>query len=108
MGAKLLLSVRGFVRGAAGDFCAVSAGTYEARGTARSTFVTTRLNDDVGNAAALRRAFSVPVTRARFSITDDLRWKKDEGVNADEERPVTVRFSGAALKSGALDEVRRV
>jgi hypothetical protein len=94
MGAKLLPSVRGFVRGAAGDFRAASAGTYEARGAARSMFVTTRLNGDAGDAEASRRAFSVPVPRARFPIADDFRWKKDAGVNVDKERP--------------LNEVRRV
>jgi hypothetical protein len=58
MGAKFLPSVRWFVRGAAGDFCAVSAATYEAQEGVRSTFVTTRLNDDVRDAEARRRGES--------------------------------------------------
>jgi hypothetical protein len=70
--------------------------------------VTTRLNDDAGNAGALRRAFSVPVTRAPFSIADGLRWKKDAGVNVGRRAGGEVRVFAAALKSGALDEARRV
>jgi len=47
-------------------------------------------------------------TRARFSIADDLRWKKDAGVNVEGEQTATVRVSATVLKSGGLDEVRRV
>jgi len=70
--------------------------------------VTTRLDDDAGNAWALRRAFSVPVTRAPFSIADGLSWKKDVGVNVERRAGGEVRVSAAVLKSCALDEARRV
>jgi hypothetical protein len=55
MRVKFLPVIRGFVRGADGEFCAVSAGRYEGSGVSRSAFVTMRLKGGVRSAVASGR-----------------------------------------------------